>query len=181
MKTFSNQLISRVFVLGLLLCSRLALANDSQLGSKARALQTDAGLVHETHGAAQGQATAAPGHQRSRPLTPSQIGMRSSRIAQLRDTMGRDFLQREEVKAEFNVHAWRIARLRRARALVAQQNNVALVNKATGLIATEVERHKQRLKQLRAGQGQPDAGAQTTTLATTHAADVAHNKAINTP
>ena len=104
------------------------------------------------------QTGAVVHRRRSRPFTPEQLTRRLPRIAQLRQYMGNEFMQRGDVMTEYNVHAWRIARLRRARTLAAEQNNIDIVGKTDTLIKKELERHKRRLEQLREVHPRTDAG-----------------------
>jgi len=107
-------------------------------GPRGFAMMGDAGIRH-------------PGRQH---LTPEQVAKRNEQLARLRAQYGREVLQRNDVKAELGMHAWRIARLERIRTLAVEQKKTQLVAKVDALIKRENERYQRRLERLRSG----DAG-----------------------
>ncbi len=94
-------------------------------------------------------------HHRQHPAwTPEQIAKRKEQVKQLREKFGPDLLHRQDVKMELGVHARRVARLQRMRALAEQQKKAKLVERIDALIKKENERHDRRMERLRGG----DAG-----------------------
>ncbi|GEM_PF-1927244 len=93
------------------------------------------------------------GVRRHRPraaLSPEQLAKRKEQIEKLREKFGTELLQRRETRMELGVHAWRIARLQRMRALAEEQKKPKLVDRIDTLIKRENERHARRMDRLRA-------------------------------
>jgi TolA-binding protein len=77
---------------------------------------------------------------------------RQARREELRKRWG-DLVQRPEARAELRVHARRMARLHRIRALAQQAGKTEVVERADKLIAKERERHQRAMDHIRTKQG----------------------------
>ncbi len=98
-------------------------------------------------------------HVRRRPMNTTERTRRRAGVAAIRRKVGNDLLQRDDVKAEFNLHAWRLARLRRAVLTAGELKDETLRGKALELLKRETERHERRLAQLRAESLSANGGA----------------------
>jgi hypothetical protein len=77
---------------------------------------------------------------------------RKARREEIRQRWG-DLAQRPEARAELRVHARRMARLHRIRALAQQAGKTEVVERADKLIAKERERHQRAMDHIRTKQG----------------------------
>jgi hypothetical protein len=85
-------------------------------------------------------------------------------VVQIGRKWGNGFITREDAKTEFNLYAWRIARLRRALVVAGDLKDETLRSKAVALIHLETERHERRLSQLSTIAPTADAGAPLSSL-----------------
>jgi DNA repair protein SbcC/Rad50 len=74
---------------------------------------------------------------------------RKERIDEIKKQWGNDFAGRPAVKAELKVHAWRVARLNRMRAIAKAESKDAVVTRIDGLLEKERARHKKHMETLK--------------------------------
>jgi hypothetical protein len=75
---------------------------------------------------------------------------RRAKINQIRERWGKDIVNAPGVKEELYQHFWRLARLKRMRAIATEKNNEKLLSRIDQLEQKENERHEKAMDHLKA-------------------------------
>jgi hypothetical protein len=75
---------------------------------------------------------------------------RRAKVKQIRERWGTDIVKAPGVKEELSHHFWRLARLKRMRALATEKKNEKLISRIDKLEQKEIERHEKAMSQLKA-------------------------------